>query len=370
MFVVVGVYLGMQWYIASWALRYFPGLPVSATAARLGALAVALSFPLSIYLLRVNENPVTEAMARASFVWAGVSLIAVSWAFFGDCALLAARAAGAGERVRPMVAWTVPGVVVVLSCVALWNASRMPRVKDVVVPVRGLPAALDGFTIAHLSDLHLGVTVSTRKWERIVALVNGLSPDLVVLNGDFIDAGLRERARVESACMALKARLGKVAVLGNHEVYGGIKEASGCMARCGARLLRNEVVELPGGLQVAGVDDVIAMGVSREEVAALLGRLDQAKPSIYVSHQPLYFDVAAEYGVSLMMSGHTHQGQIFPFGGFVRLMQKYVYGMYRLGGSLLYVSSGTGEWGPPMRLFTRSEVVRFVLRRASEPAVR
>ena len=131
----------------------------------------------------------------------------------------------------------------------------------------------------------------------------------------------------------------------------------------GARLLRDEVAVLPCGLQVAAVDDVRTARLSEADIAAVLARLDKAKPSLFLSHQPLYFEAAARAGVTLMLSGHTHQGQIFPFNLIVRLVYRYFYGLYRIGDSRLYVTSGTGQWGPPMRLFTRTEIVRFTLRR-------
>jgi hypothetical protein len=115
---------------------------------------------------------------------------------------------------------------------------------------------------------------------------------------------------------------------------------------------------------VAAVDDVRTVGHSEAEVSAVLAKLDPAEPALFLSHQPLYFEAAARARVGLMLSGHTHQGQVFPFGLIVRLVYPYFYGLYRLGASSLYVSSGTGQWGPPMRLFTRSEIVRFTLRRA------
>ncbi|MBI5622401.1 MAG: hypothetical protein HY924_01345 [Elusimicrobia bacterium] len=121
------------------------------------------------------------------------------------------------------------------------------------------------------------------------------------------------------------------------------------------------------GLQVAGIDDIMAARLTREEVAGVISKLDPAKPSILLSHQPRLVDLAAEKGVGLMLSGHTHQGQIFPFGLVVRLSYRYFYGLYRRGAMSLYVTSGAGHWGPPMRFLTRSEIAVIVLRAPAAP---
>jgi len=187
------------------------------------------------------------------------------------------------------------------------------------------------------------------------------------IRGDLISAGRTPDTPQDPALMqdledVHQQGQGKLAVLGNHEFYHGMEASLECFRRLGARVIRNEIVELPGGLQVAGVDDIRTVHLAREEVSSLLSKLDPNKPSIFLSHQPLMFDAAAQHGVGLMLSGHTHRGQIFPFGLFVKIFYRYLYGLYRQGDSVLYVTSGAGQWGPPMRLFAPPEIVRIVLR--------
>jgi len=197
-----------------------------------------------------------------------------------------------------------------------------------------------------------------------VAEVSALRPDIVVLTGDILDAGLRREDEFTRIGAGLRARCGVLAILGNHEFYHGPAASARALQGMGARLLRDEVAALPCGLQVAAVDDVRTAHLSEADVAGLLARLEPGRPSLFLSHQPLYFEAAARAGVGLMLSGHTHQGQIFPFGLIVRMVYPYFHGLYRIGRSSLYVTSGTGQWGPPMRLFTRAEIVRFTLRRS------
>jgi hypothetical protein len=360
---VILVYLGMQYYVAFWLLRSFPGLPLSPQAARITVLLLALSFPFSMYCLRHFRGAWTAAFAYLSFIWLGLVLIWLACAVCGDLAMLLARLCRTADTVRPWVRTTVLALSAAGGLWSLYNAARMPALRDVEVVLPNLPRELDGFTLVQLSDLHLGVTVPLGKFARIVAQVSALKPDLVVLTGDILDAGLRDETDFARIGSGLKARLGVLAVLGNHEFYHGVAASAKAFQSMGARLLRDEVVVLPGGLQVASVDDARTAGLSAAEVSAVLSKLDPARPSLFLSHQPLYFEAAARAKVGLMLSGHTHQGQIFPFSFIVRLVYPYFHGLYRIGGSSLYVTSGAGQWGPPMRLFTRAEIVRFTLRR-------
>ncbi|MCX5797064.1 MAG: metallophosphoesterase [Elusimicrobia bacterium] len=360
---VILVYLGMQYYVAFWLLRNFPALPLSPQAARVTVLLLALSFPFSMVCLRHFRGSWTAAFAYLSFIWLGLVLIWLASAAAGDLVLLAARLRGGAEALRPWVRLAVLAAAAAGGLWSLYNAARMPALREVEIALPNLPRELDGFTVVQLSDLHLGVTVPLGKFSRIVAQVSALKPDLVVLTGDILDAGLNDEEGFAAIGSGLRARLGVLAVLGNHEFYHGAAASAKAFQSMGARLLRDEVLVLPGGLQVAAVDDVRTAGLSAADVAAVLSKLDASKPSLFLSHQPMYFETAARAGVGLMLSGHTHKGQIFPFNLIVRLVYPHFNGLYRDGGSLLYVTSGTGQWGPPMRLFTRAEAVRFTLRR-------
>ena len=360
---VILVYLGMQYYVAFWLIRNFPGLPLSPSAAWITVLLLALSFPLAMACLRHSRGAWTTGFAYLSYIWLGLVLIWLTAALCGDGAVLLALLGRAAPAVRP---WARAFVLAATAAAGLWslyNAARMPCLRDFTVAVPGLPPELEGFTVVQLSDLHLGVTVPLAKFAAVVSAVDRLQPDLVVLTGDILDAGLRDEDDFARLGAGLRARCGVLAVLGNHEFYHGVEASARAFRSMGARLLRDEVVRLPGGLQVAGLDDVRTAHLSEAGAAAILARLDPERPSLLLSHQPLYFEAAARAGVTLMLSGHTHQGQIFPFGLIVRLVYPRFHGLYRIGGSSLYVTSGAGQWGPPMRLFTRAEIARFTLRR-------
>jgi len=345
---VVGIYLGMQYYVAFWILRYFPQIPVSPTLVRCCVLLLALSLPLSMTLLRKWPGWASDAFVYAAYVWLGLVFIAFWSALAGDAVYVIIRS----PQARPLIAYGTAGLVLLLSVYSAWNAARPIQVRSLRI---GLPRLTgEAFTVVQVSDLHLGVTVGLGRLKRLVEEVNSLEPDLIVFTGDTLDPGFREVRAAAELFSAMKARVGKLAVLGNHDLYHGVEGCKELYSRSGVRLLRDEMVEFPNGLQVAGSDD--------PGESAVLFKLDKTKPSILLSHYPRVFDRAAERGVGLTLSGHTHGGQMFPFHIFVRWANKYRYGLYSRGASQLYVTSGAGNWGPPMRLGTRSELPRFVLR--------
>ncbi len=356
---VVFIYFGMQYYVAFWLIRHFPRLGLNANAVRIAVLLLSASFPLAVHSLRIFRGAWVGWFAYISFIWLGIVFIWLTCALLGDLSLVLAWLCGAVERARPVAAVGVLAATALLSLWAIFNASRMPKLTEVEIELPRLPQGLDGFTIVQLSDLHLGAVVPMEKFARIAERVAALKPDMIVLTGDISDAGLKKNA---PAGAFLRAPHGVFAVMGNHEFYHGLEDSARVLQDMGARVLRNEVAAAPCGIQVIGVDDIRTARVSRPEVAELLRRLDPAKPSIFLSHQPLDFDLAAQAGVGLMLSGHTHEGQIWPFGLIVRLFYPHFHGLYKERASWLYVSAGTGQWGPPMRLFTRAEIVRIRLR--------
>ncbi|MFH1724823.1 MAG: metallophosphoesterase [Elusimicrobiota bacterium] len=362
---VISIYLGMQYYVAFWVIRYFPGFPVHPAIIRCAVLLIALSSPFSLFWLRRHGGPAAEAFAFAACVWLGVSFVWLVWGLLGDLVWVIARIAGTSTSVKRIIGQTVLAVVAALCLYAFWSASRPPELKRIELAVPGLPAALDGFSIVQISDLHLDTTIPLKRLEQAAAMIAAIGPDLIAFTGDIVEPGFRKKARLKELGSRMRAKYGAVAVLGNHEFYLGTKTAIECHESLGARLLRDEVIELPAGIQVAGVDDIRTSRMTREEVRQVLRKLDPDKPSVFLSHQPMMFDLAAEHGVDLMLSGHTHRGQIFPFHAFVKMSHPYFHGLYHIGDSRLYVTSGAGHWGPPMRLFAPSEVVHITLRSKS-----
>ncbi|WP_379152712.1 metallophosphoesterase [Paenibacillus sp. sgz5001063] len=222
-------------------------------------------------------------------------------------------------------------------------------------------------TIAVASDLHLGNIVGNRHLRRMVAEINRMQPDLILLAGDVLDDSIEPFIRngMSEEIRKLKARHGVYAVLGNHEYYGGsIKQYTELMDSIGIKVLQDEVVDT-AGLYIVGRKDKTAETMEaggRKSVESLLEGLDLTRPVIMMDHQPTGFDIAAKAGVDVLLSGHTHRGQIAPNHWITRRLFELDWGYLRKDKLHVVVSSGYGTWGPPIRLASRSELIKLEVR--------
>ncbi len=258
----------------------------------------------------------------------------------------------------------------VLSLVALVQGTRAPVVRNQEVELSGLPAGLDGTVIIGLSDLHIGSTLG-RKWlEQRVDQVLAQRPDIVVLLGDIFEGHGRPANDIISVLHGLKAPLGVWAVLGNHEFHGRGNGIVPILRKAGITVLRNERTLVRPGLVLAGVDDLTAnyrAGLKRDLITRALAS-PSSGATILLSHTPWSADRAAEAGAGLMLCGHTHGGQIWPFGYLVRLFYPLLEGRYEVHGMPVIVSRGAGTWGPRMRLWQPGEIVRVTLKAKKKEA--
>ncbi|MBY0011341.1 metallophosphoesterase [Paenibacillus typhae] len=256
-------------------------------------------------------------------------------------------------------------LVLLLAVFLIWGSRNAWSTVVRTHPVRieksiGTSAPL---TVAVASDLHLGNIVGNRHLRKMVAEINRMEPDIILLAGDVLDDSIEPFIRngMSRQLKQLKARYGVYAVLGNHEYYGGsIAQYTEVMAGIGIRVLQDEVAEA-GGVYIAGRKDKTAesMQGGRMSVPALLEGLDHSRPILMMDHQPTGFDIAAKAGVDVLLSGHTHRGQIAPNHWITRRLFELDWG-YLLKDKLhVIVSSGYGTWGPPIRLASRSELIRL-----------
>jgi uncharacterized protein len=232
------------------------------------------------------------------------------------------------------------------------SALGMPQLKRIQIPLARLPRAADGMRIALVSDIHLGPLNGIDWSRRIVEMINGLDADLVAMVGDMVDGSVEELGTAAAPLGNLRSRLGTFFVTGNHEYYSGHEEWIAEVARLGMRPLRNARVELPGGLDIAGVNDGTGQGFGDgpDMGRAMAGR-DPSRAVVLLAHQPIQAHDAADHGVDLQLSGHTHGGQMVPFNLVVRAAQQpVVSGLGEVDGMPVYVTNGAGFWGPPVRV--------------------
>jgi predicted MPP superfamily phosphohydrolase len=294
------------------------------------------------------------------------------WSVLAQLLRLALFVFGVGDPDRArIVAAAVVAVVVVLLVWGYAEAMRVPRTRHVDVTIPRLGQGLDGLRVALITDTHYGPIDRTRWSAAVTDRVNELEADIVCHVGDIADGTVAVREVQAMPLAAVRAKLARVYVTGNHEYIYEAQEWLDYMEGIGWEALHNRhVVVQRGGdkLIVAGVDDATAkgsgdVGHGANLTAALSGAFPEA-PVLLLAHQPKQVTQAVKAGVDLQVSGHTHGGQIWPFNFLVRLDQPVVHGLSRHGErTQLYTSRGTGFWGPPFRVFAPSEVTVLTLRR-------
>lgn len=261
-----------------------------------------------------------------------------------------------------IVGWPVVTLLLVVLAVGVWNASR-PIVRQYTVHVAKQPPGVEELRLAVASDLHLGTIIGKRHLRRLVQRVNELEPDLVLFPGDVLDDSIEPFVREEmgEVMRGLRARLGIFASLGNHEYIGGhVAEYIERMREIGIEVLTDQVVKVEDIVQIAGRKDASVermRGEGRLAVGELLDEADKALPIVLLDHQPRQLGAAAEAGVDLMLSGHTHRGQMTPNHLITRRLFELDWGYLRKGEMHAIVSSGFGTWGPPLRIGSRSEIL-------------
>jgi uncharacterized protein len=379
--VAVGVVGGVHAYIWLRLIRDGGLPPPWRSRATVLLIVLALSLPTAMFVRRLFPfSHVVSILMWPAFFWMGLMLL-LFFCFlgvdlirlaFGGVSRIAGLAPSDPSRRAFLARATglaAGAVATGMGCLSLYFGTRFPSVREVRVRLRRLPAALSGLTIVQLTDLHIGLTLGRRFVEEVVARVNQLRPDVIVITGDLVDGSVAGIGGDIAPIADLRARHGVFFVTGNHEYYSGVTEWLAHLPSLGVRVLRNQRVTIGEGadlLDLAGVDDWNArhqaQGHGPDLAAALAGR-DPNRTVVLLAHQPRQLHEAARAGVDLQLSGHTHGGQIWPWNYMVRLQQPVVAGLAREGETQIYVSSGTGYWGPPMRLGAPAEITRVVLER-------
>lgn len=356
-------------------VRLLPALPLGVAGRVVGALLLVAScalIPIGLMARAMRDSSkVAERTVFIALIAMGLFSSLFVFTLLRDVALVTAALftpTVATMHVQRITAWIVVGMAVFATLVGYINARRVARVVNVDVPIANLPAALHGFSIAQITDIHVGPTIRRNYVERIVAAVNRLEADVIAITGDLVDGSVRELAAHVQPLAQLRARYGAYFVTGNHEYYSGERAWTSELRRLGLHVLINEHVVLDHGdakLVLAGVPDYSAHHfdpVNRSDPAAALARAPQdVGAKILLAHQPRSAPAAAAAGFDLQLSGHTHGGQFWPWNYFVRLQQPFTAGLDRLGSLWIYTSRGTGYWGPPKRFGAPSEITRIRL---------
>ena len=342
---------------------------------------------MSFLLRRRSKGPAAMFATWAGLLFTGLFSTLFVLTLLRDALLaLALLAAALGTLAQLDTAWlaalqtwsglAVPVLGLVATVWGFWTARRTASVVRVDVPITGLPAALHGFTLAQISDVHVGPTIKGAYVKRIVERVNALNVDMVAITGDLIDGGVDELRRHVTPLAELVSRHGTFFVTGNHEYYSGAHAWIAELRSMGIQVLVNEhrvlqhdsghlreagaAQRAPGMLVVAGVADYSAHHFDEthrsDPVAALAGAPADSSLRLLLAHQPRSAQAASDAGFDLQISGHTHGGQFWPWMYFVKYHQPFTAGLGKLQNLWVYTNRGTGYWGPPKRFGVSSEI--------------
>jgi predicted MPP superfamily phosphohydrolase len=287
-----------------------------------------------------------------------------------DVLLLAARLSMSSASYEALLTPSALGAIVLTVAVTGvgFLVARRPRIVNIDIPIFRLPKPLHGFSITQISDLHVGPTIRREFVERLVSRVNALRADLIAVTGDLVDGSVQQLATHTAPLSKLSARHGAYFVTGNHEYYSGEAAWTKEIRRLGLTVLKNQHVVLNhdgASLVLAGVDDIGAhhfdAAQRSDPAAALEGAPLDAGAKILLAHQPGSAHAAAQAGYDVQISGHTHGGQFWPWNLFVRFFQPFTAGLHRMKSLWVYVSRGTGYWGPPNRFGVPAEITRIRL---------
>jgi hypothetical protein len=345
----------LHWFVCqTWI--YFQGLTDGHTifALRLVVMLLSLTFVAASLLAWRTFSAPARLFYKMSAVWLGALSFFVVASFLTWIAYAVALLAEHVEKA--VLADVLFGLALLAAVAAIVNASLV-RTTRLTVNLPGLPQAWRGRVAALVSDTHLGHINNLRFMRQIVAKLNQLRPDIVLITGDMYDGTAAPLDHLAEPWKELSVPHGAYFITGNHEEFTDRRKYLDAVARSGVHVLNNEKVEIEG-LQLIGVHWREAN--DRERFPAILqsAAIDRARASILLSHAPHALDVAEAAGISLQLSGHTHGGQFWPFTWITRrIYGAYVHGLHRFGKMLVFTTWGAGTWGPPLRLGTNPEIV-------------
>ncbi len=349
---VLLIWGALHFYIYRSLLGLFPNQGKARPALLILFFLLFASFPVAKLLARVLPPSLAFPIYFLASLW-------LALVFYLFLYLLAGDLLGILIPARSLLKPAMVALAVLTVAYGFFEAGSVAVRNFTVV----IPAARAGkVKIVHLSDLHLGLNLNYLRLRKIIPKINDFSPDLVLITGDLVDEEVKRAGECRVLFRKIKAKYGIFAVSGNHEFYAGEKKSFSLIKSWGVKLLRNEAVEA-GDVVLAGVDDEEFLRKGwKETLKRVLARAGKGKPLILLKHRPTGFDIAREMGVSLMLCGHTHRAQLFPLHLITAKVYRYFYGYHREGEMHIYVNSGLGTWGPPIRVLARPEVAFITLR--------
>ncbi len=324
---------------------------------------LALSFLVGRILERYTVCAVSNFLIWIGALWLGIFTYLFLGFIIGDSIQGIIHLFTRALNIQKTAYALVIIVSMVITSIGFINA-RTPHVKEIAIHINK-PSSLKHLKIAYASDIHLGSIIANSRLQNLVRLINNAQPDLIIFGGDILDEDIKPviENNLGELLVQLKARYGIIAVPGNHEYIGGIQNAINYIKDHNIQVLRDEVYSI-GDIQIIGRDDrskFAFTGFRRLSLENLIKQVNVSKPVIVIDHQPFKLSQTSLYPVDLLLSGHSHHGQLFPFNYITKKLYKISWGYKVIHNTHVYVSSGYGTWGPPIRTNSYPEIVIFNL---------
>lgn len=349
LFILSAVMAAIALYVATKLFVFFPGLNYWFVVS--GFVLVGLSFPVLIFFERQTESVRVRRIYYASTLFAGILYLFFLTFLVHEAINLVVFLWFGYDLYSVLFGSVLLFTVAVLFLISLYQGNKIVVRNEEVFTDK----VEESLRIVHVSDLHIGAINLSDKLERAVDKVNELNPDIICISGDLLDGSGIINEHVLSPLNKFNAKT--YFVPGNHEIFFGLEQACALIKEQGVDVLRNEKKSFEN-IEVVGIDNPEVEGVDEiKHLKKLSKQVDSQKFSILLYHTPVGLDDFRNSSIDLMLSGHTHKGQLYPVEYLVKLYHEFVWGFFKLGDKYLNISSGAGTWGPPMRLGTQNEIV-------------
>ncbi len=371
--IVLVIYVLVNYYIFVRGLRVFPSGSAWRPYYVWGFWLLASTYVAGRVVEKFWLGPVSDVLVWTGSFWLGAMLYFFLLVVVFDLLRLSHHLIGwypgawvaAWDRVqRTLMAGSLVLVALLLTLGHI--NTRFPKIRHLEIHIPKETGSMDSLRVALVSDIHLGTLIGSRQLGRLTDMVNGLQPDIILLAGDILDEDLEPviRQNTGQTLKRLHAPLGVFGVMGNHEYIGGPERAYDYLEDHGITILRDSAIKVNQSFYLLGREDRDKnrfTGRKRLPLSKLMEGINLSYPVILVDHQPFYLEEAAQLGVDLQLSGHTHHGQLWPLNLITRAMFRISHGYGNVQGMHAYVSNGAGTWGPPVRIGNRPEIVNLKL---------
>ncbi len=372
--IIFSIHFIVNYYIYHRGLQALEGAPGLKVYFRWLMLLLLLAYPLGRFLERIWYSPVSATVHWIGAFWFAGMLYVVLLTLSADIIklfnlvfhFLPTKGTQSFIQLKLYTGYAIAASTALIILAGFLNAWH-PKIHQKTIHLNKHAGPLKELKIVAASDIHLGTIIGPRKTRKLVETINGLNPDIILLAGDVVDedVGPVIRQNLGESLRQLKAPLGKYAITGNHEYIGGADRSVKYLEDHGLTILRDSVICINQAFYLAGREDKDKnrfSGIPRKEVKELVNGLDHHLPIILLDHQPFNLDGAVAAGVDLQISGHTHHGQLWPFGYLTEKIYEVSRGYKQKGNSHFMVSTGFGTWGPPVRTGNRPEILEITLR--------